>query len=172
MSNSRCNSMQIAIESASNDRTLIQTIHQQLPAASLNSALQEAASHDKIEHPPWTIGCPLSNDHHSSNDYSSSASVLIASFSKMLEILAIQNICLRTSYMGISTFSMWFHVEYQLQASNRLHQNAEVRNVRAHPDATPPNEHQYARSHRSSMNWWRNCTLRELKNRYLLCHEE
>ncbi len=118
-----------------------------------------------------TVGCPLSN-HHSSTDSSLSASVLFALFSKMLEILAIQNICLRTSYMGISTFSIWFHVEYQLQASNRLHQNAEVRSVRAHPDATPPNEHQYARSHRSSMNWWRNHTFRELKNRYLLCHEE
>ena len=74
--------------------------------------------------------------------------------------------------MGISTFLKCFHVEFQFQAANRLHQNAEVRSVRAHLDATPPHEHECARSYRSSGNWLRYRTFCELKNRYSLCHVE
>ena len=72
--------------------------------------------------------------------------------------------------MGISTFLIYFHVEFQFQAANRLNQNAEVRSVRATPHATPLHEHQSARSHRSSGNWLRNHAFLELKNRYSLCH--
>ena len=88
------------------------------------------------------------------------------------KFLAIQNFVSRTAYAGISIFLRCVHVECQFQALNRLPQNAEFRSVRAHPCATPPYEHQCARSHRSSGNWWRNRPFIELKNRYLLCRKE
>jgi hypothetical protein len=104
-----------------------------------------------------------------------SANVLSVSFSKTPGILGDLEFLFmyRPVYLGIITFLKCFqHVAGPFSTPNRLHQNAEDRSVRARFDETPPYEHDGARSHRSSRNWWRNRTLYELKNRYLLCYKE
>ena len=72
---------------------------------------------------------------------------------------------IRKVYVGISIFLRIFHVEGHFCTEIRLHEKADVRNVRAALDTTQPKEHNAALCHRVFEKWMSYRNLQVLKNR-------